>query len=162
MKKIKFRLMEISVLLLFYFLPFVCICIDTKLFQYNAELLPVILKWCVFWGVGVRLFTAGLMQISLPSYTATEIFNITEDKAFAVVRELGFANLSLGAVAVASLFIPDLRNAATVLGILFFAMASLQHLLRRNKNATERFVTITDCTIVLELLIPFLLITSAF
>ena len=54
-------------------------------------------KWFVFWAVGVRLLIAAARQIAKPEFTARDIFEIEDVKAFVVVQELGFANLALAA-----------------------------------------------------------------
>jgi hypothetical protein len=61
-------------------------------------------RWFVFWGVGVRLFLAGLRQISQPRYTAEIILGIKSTDSLTVVRELGFATTAIGFIGVGSLF----------------------------------------------------------
>src|ERR1700693_987047 len=61
-------------------------------------------RWFVFWAVGIRLFLAGARQVIQPQFTAEEIFDIHERGSFAIVRELGFANLSMGLLGIFSLF----------------------------------------------------------
>src|SRR3569623_2132907 len=63
-------------------------------------------RWFVFWGVGVRLGLAGVRQSLQPAFTAKEIFKMAGDEAFPVVRELGFANISMAVIALASVGIP--------------------------------------------------------
>ena len=53
-------------------------------------------KWFTFWGVGARLFLAGLNQVFRPSFTAEEIFEIGDPAVLPIVREIGFANLAIG------------------------------------------------------------------
>lgn len=64
----------------------------------------LIVVWLVFWGIGIRLITAGLRQILKPAFTAETIFNLRSAESHIVIRELGFANLTLGLMAGASLF----------------------------------------------------------
>jgi hypothetical protein len=143
MKK-KLGMFEISIVLFFYILPVISIAADMIVFH-ETTVLQVILKWCVFWGVGLRLFTAGFKQALTPDFTAKTIFEVTDAKAFPIVRELGFANICTGFIGTISLFFPNFRLAAAIVG---------------KKNATEMFVTITDLSIVLELAVP--LCTIAF
>src|SRR6478609_6215113 len=67
-----------------------------------AGLVALIGKWFVFWAIGVRLFLAGLRQIADPAFTAKTIFRIEDPKALIVVQELGFANMALGLLGIAS------------------------------------------------------------
>lgn len=60
-------------------------------------------RWFVFWAIGIRLFTAGIRQIVRPRFTAETIFGTTDPGALKIVPELGFANVSAGAVAIASI-----------------------------------------------------------
>ena len=152
MKK-KLGMLEISIVLFFYILPVISIAADMIVFH-ETTVLQVILKWCVFWGVGLRLFTAGFKQALTPAFTAKTIFEVTDAKAFPIVRELGFANICTGFIGTISLFFPNFRLAAAIVGTLYFSLALFQHLFRKKKNATEMFVTITDLSIVLELAVP--------
>ncbi|WLC77724.1 hypothetical protein KTC99_22485 (plasmid) [Clostridium estertheticum] len=150
-------LFKISVVLFFYICPVISILIDMLVFK-EFLLVQVILKWCVFWGVGLRLFTAGLKQALTPEFTAKSIFDVTDVKAFPIVRELGFANICSGFIGIISLFMFNFRLLAAIVGVLYYSLALFQHLIREKKNSTEMFVTITDLSIVLELGIPLLII----
>lgn len=63
-------------------------------------------KWFTFWGVGVRLFLAGLSQAFRPQFTAQGILGIGDESAFVLVREIGFGNLAIGTLGLLSLVIP--------------------------------------------------------
>src|ERR1700749_728071 len=93
----------ISVLLFMLLLPVGCI-----LYQWQIEKIslswPLTGKWFVFWAIGARLFIAGLRQVTKPAFTAKEIFHMTTDESYVVIRELGFANLCFGTLGVLSLF----------------------------------------------------------
>ncbi|OBR96524.1 hypothetical protein CLRAG_03940 [Clostridium ragsdalei P11] len=155
--KRKFGFFKIVVILFFYVLPLISIIIDVFIFK-NTMIVQVVLKWCIFFGVGLRLFTAGLKQSLNPAFTAKGIFNITDEKVFPIVRELGFANICFGLIGITSLLVSNFRYTAASLGILFYFLAFMQHMIRKNKNSTEVFVTITNLSIVLELLIPMFII----
>lgn len=60
--------------------------------------------WWAFWGVGTRLFVAGVSQLVNPGRTAQGILGIDDSSAELVVHELGYANLSMGLVAMLSAF----------------------------------------------------------
>jgi hypothetical protein len=88
-----------SVLLLLLIFPLASIAAEVVRFGHNIGDMGLIGKSFVFWAVGVRPFLAGVRQVLQPSFTAVEIFEIHEPKALAIVRELGFANLSMGLLA---------------------------------------------------------------
>ena len=77
-----------SVLLLLLIFPLVSIAAEGIRLGHGIADVGLIGKWFVFWAVGVRLFIAGARQVLQPSFAATEIFEIHEPKALAIVREL--------------------------------------------------------------------------
>lgn len=132
---------EISIVLFFYILPVISIAVDFIVFH-EMTIFQVILKWCVFWG-----------DRSL-AFTAKTIFEVTDTKAFPIVRKLGFANICTVFIGTISLFFPNFRLTAAIIGTMYFFLALFRHLFRKKKNATEMFVTITDLSIALELAVP--------
>jgi hypothetical protein len=93
----------LTVLLLLFVLPAGCVLAEAIAGRDASDLLLIVGKWFVFWGVGVRLFLAGVRQIFQPAFTATKIFELVEPGALPIVRELGFANVTMGALGLASL-----------------------------------------------------------
>jgi hypothetical protein len=85
-----------SVLLLLLIFPLASIAVEASRFGHSITDMSLIGEWFVFWAVGIRPFVVGLRQVFQPSFTAVEIFEIHEPKACAMVRELGFANPSMG------------------------------------------------------------------
>jgi hypothetical protein len=85
-----------SIVLLLFVLPAGCVIGQMLWFAGAADVMLLVGKWFVFWAVGVRLFIAGVRQVAQPQFTAESIFEIKDRAAFAIVRELGFANLSTG------------------------------------------------------------------
>lgn len=67
--------------------------LELLVFRPGASILIVFGKWFVFWGVGARLFLAGLRQMIQPEYTAKTLLGIHDPESLIVVRELGFATL---------------------------------------------------------------------
>ena len=90
-------------------------------------------KWFVFWAVGVRLFIAGVRQVAQPQFTAESIFEIKDRAAFALVRELGFANLSTGTLGLANLAVPAWVVPAAIVGGLFYGLAAAGHVSRQEE-----------------------------
>lgn len=154
--KRKIGLIQVSALLFLFALPTVCIVYECILGRFSS--FPrVMLKWSVFWAVGMRMFTTGLKQIFSPEFTCKEIFEVQDEKCFAVCRELGFANISMGLCAMISLVLKEFLYGGAFLGLTYFGIAIAQHLVRRSKNDTELFVTLADAIAICELLVPMLL-----
>lgn len=84
---------EWSVILFFFIVPIIAIIFEISLLNTKTSFVDIALKWFVFSGIGLRLGSAGIKQILLPSFTAKEIFNIVDKKSFVIVRELGFSNV---------------------------------------------------------------------
>lgn len=131
-----------SVILLLFVLPCVSIAIQWPSGAHATA--PLIGKWFVFWGVGVRLFLAGLRQTVQPRFTAEEIFEIHEIKSHAIVRELGFANLSLGTLGICSLVRAEWMLPAAIVGGLYYGLAAVGHVFRKSRNAKEYVAMVSD------------------
>ena len=132
-----------SIILLMAVFPIASILIEAYLWG-APDLLFLIGKWFVFWGVGVRLALAGLKQISNPSFTAETIFGIKDPRALIVVQELGFANLSIGLLGLLSLRYPAWVMAAAITGGLFYGLAGFKHLIKGDRNNIENIAMISD------------------
>ncbi|MDQ0559461.1 fumarate reductase subunit D [Rhizobium mesoamericanum] len=126
----------------------------------DANLVFLIGKWFVFWGVGLRLFVASLKQIVNPAFTAETIFGLTDHKAESLVQEIGFGNLSIGMLGVLSLFEPQWLVPAAITGCLFFGFAGLKHLLERGRNRSRNIAMISD--LWLSLVLAFYLSAAFF
>ena len=155
--KRKIGLIECSAILFLFVLPILCILYEYSFGSYS-NLPRVMLKWNVFWGVGMRMFTTGLKQIFSPEFTCKEIFEVEDEKCFAVCRELGFANITMGLCAMISLILKEFLYGGAFLGLTYFGVAIAQHILRSSKNGTEKFVLMADAVAILELLVPMILI----
>ena len=113
----------------------------------------LIIVWLVFWGIGIRLLTAGLRQILKPAFTAEAIFNLRSTESHIVIKELGFANLTLGLMASASLFLPSWQLPAACMGIFFYGAAGIQHVIKRPVSANEWIALVSDLYISILLLV---------
>ena len=152
MWKRKIGLYEISVVLFFIIVPIIGTTIETISSMQEANISQTLLKWFVFSGVGLRLFSAGLNQAISPSFTAKEIFNITDEKSFVVVREHGIGNICIGTVGILSLFVVELVLASAITGVLFFGIAGFMHLFRKRDSKSENFAMVSDFFIFAALL----------
>lgn len=127
----KLGLYEWSVLLFFLIVPIAAILIECYAVQINSDFKTIAFKWFVFSGIGLRLFSSGIKQILQPKFTAQEIFNLKDEGAVPIVRELGFANVCFGTIAIISLIIGTFRIPAAIAGGLYFALAGIMHILKR-------------------------------
>ena len=140
------------VTLLLLVLPVASIIAEEMLSASTVDLVFLIGKWFVFWSVGVRLFVAGVRQVAGPRFTAEEIFAIRDPGSFAIVREVGFANLSMGILGICSVVRFGWTVPAAVVGGLYYGLAGLGHLIRSEKNSKEYLPLISDFFIFLVLL----------
>jgi len=139
-------------ILLLVILPVFSITYDVHFENETFEWL-LIGKWFIFWAVGMRLFVAGVRQSSNPEYTATKIFDLKSAESFVVIRELGFANISLGVMGILSVINNHWRLIAGITGCLFFGLAAMQHLFKKPDSRNEIIATIGDLFIFIILLI---------
>jgi hypothetical protein len=104
-------------------------------------------KWFIFSAVGLRLFLAGIKQVKDPAFTAKQIFHMSSEEVYPVLRELGFANMCFGLVGIVSLFRPDWRIVSAFASGLYFGIAAVQHGWRGAVGINERFALWTDLVI---------------
>ena len=127
--------------------PLVSIFIDRayqKKREFSQPVIETSAKWFIFWGVGIRTLTAGISQTLNPAFTAS-ILEIS-DTCFVAIREIGFANISMGLLAVISLFIPSWRKAGGFCGGLYLGIAGLLHVGRipEGINLKETIAMVSD------------------
>ncbi len=141
----------LSVFLLTIVVPLVSIAVDHFLLHSPLPLTALLGKWFVFWAAGVRLFSAGLKQFFQPEFTAKQIFHMTTDEAFPVVRELGIANIAVGAAAIVSLWKPSFVLPIAIVGAIFFGIAGINHVREKNKSRNETVAMATDLWVAVVL-----------
>jgi hypothetical protein len=133
-------------------LPIISVLIQHA--QSPVESLAVLTgRWFVFWGVGVRLGLAGLRQIVQPSFTARTIFQMTNDEALPLVRELGIANAGTALVALLSIVAPSFVLPASISAALFFGAAGVTHLAGRDRSRHETIAMVSDIFIAVVLVV---------
>ena len=145
----------ISVSVLTFILP--AICFVTEHFFTNTVLsFNLFGKWFIFSAVGLRLFLAGIKQVINPEFTAKEIFHLDSSDSFPILRELGFANLCFGLVAVVSIFKPEWRTVSAFASGLYFGFAAIQHGFNKTSGINEKFALWTDLIIFVFLSVYFI------
>ena len=65
-----------AIIALMLVLPLLSVAAQTSMLPDAAALMGLVGKWFTFWGVGVRLFLAGLSQVFRPHFTAEDVFGI--------------------------------------------------------------------------------------
>ncbi len=138
-----------TVILLLLVFPAACIGIEVGFMHHPSGLMSLTGKWFIFWGVGIRLFVAGARQVTQPRFTAQAIFHIQGTEPLPIVRELGFANLSMGALGILSLFQMSWIVPAGVVGALYYGLAGSGHIGQKEKNAKELMAMASDFFIFL-------------
>jgi hypothetical protein len=141
----------ISILLLLLVLPIGSIAVEALAFHGSTDLVGTTGKWFVFWAVGVRLFVAGIRQVMQPRFTAGTIFGIQDRSADAIVREVGFGNLAMGTLGLASLALVSWVVPAALVGGLYYGLAGLGHLARGQRNTHEQIALVSDLLMFLLL-----------
>jgi hypothetical protein len=115
----------VSAVLLVAILPAASVILEAALATHGLSIMALVGKWYVFWACGVRLVLAGLRQVSQPCFTAAEIFNLDNVKAFPMVREIGFGSLAMGTLGVCTIFRPAWLIPAAIVGGLYYGLAGL-------------------------------------
>ncbi|MGH6735966.1 MAG: DUF6790 family protein [Methyloceanibacter sp.] len=137
----------VAIVLLMLVLPVASVAAEMVWHPGAASLMALIGKWFTFWGVGVRLFMAGVMQTLRPRFTAESIFDIGDPASLAIVREVGFGNLAIGTLGLASLAQPKWVVPAALAGGLYYGLAGAGHLMRKTRNAKEQVALVSDLAI---------------
>jgi hypothetical protein len=138
------------ILLLMLVLPAASAVVEFAMSQGAAAWLPLVGKWVVFWGVGIRLLVAGIRQVIRPGLTA-EMLGVKEPSANVLVRELGFGNLAIGATGALSLTLPGWTLAAAMCGGIFYGFAGVQHVFAKDRSTEENWAMVSDLLIFLVL-----------
>jgi hypothetical protein len=137
------------VTLLLVVLPVWSIIMESCLRPGRSGLWDLTGKWFVFWAVGIRLLMAGFRQTFQPAFTAQEIFRIKDKASFAIVKELGFANLCTGLAGVLTLWLPAWLVPTAFIGGLYYGLAGIGHLTKKVDSPNEMIALYSDLFIFL-------------
>ena len=75
------------------------------------------------------------------------------DDPLAPFREVGFTNLAMGTIGLASLWAPSCRVPAVRAGEIFLLLAGIAHMRRGNRNATENAALWSDLAAAVILIV---------
>lgn len=131
----------IAILILMLAAPLAAIAIEAAIS--GAGLVALSGKWFVFF-FGLRLLTAGLYQIAKPQFTAQTIFRIADPNALKIVKELGFANLAMGAFGVITIFNAAWIVPGAIVLAIFYALAGGQHVMNAQRTSSENWAMGSD------------------
>jgi hypothetical protein len=140
-----------AVLLLTLFLPAAAIGVDLWLHP-GADLIWLIGKWFTFFAVGIRLSIAGIRQNVQPEFTARDIFKVQDRAAHAIVREVGFGNLAIGAAGLLTLALPNWLQATAFIGGVYYGLAGIGHAIKTDRNMNENVALVSDVLLFMILL----------
>lgn len=112
----------------------------------------VIFAWILFWSVGIRSVSAGLVQLVYPQYTAQTIFELSTGTEFYIfIRELGVANFAIGVTAIVSVWIKNWRIPAAFISLIFNTFLSINHILHFQAGGNELASLAADLFVVVML-----------
>jgi uncharacterized protein YjeT (DUF2065 family) len=133
-------------------------CTTFEVFQANqgAFAFSILLKWFVFWAVGVRLLVAGLRQIIQPRAAAHVVLGFKEQESRVLVRELGFGSMAIGCIAAGSLPWPAWLMPAAIAGSVFYTLAGVNHFLRKARTGNENVAMVSDVVVAVVLIVCLL------
>ncbi len=137
----------VVVVMLLGVLPVGSILAELAIYHTSGDFIALIGKWFTFWAIGARLFTAGLMQTLNPRYTRVNIFEVTDENANDIVRELGFGNLALGILGALSILTPAWTPGAALAGGLYYGLAGFRHAMSKAPNDQRKFAMISDLAV---------------
>lgn len=127
-------------------LPIVSV-IGEAMMTTSPDLLWLVAKWFVFWGIGIRLLLAGIRQVMQPSFTARTIFHMESPDAEKLVTEIGFGNIAIGFVSCLSLLFPAFVVPMALCGGLFLGLAGIKHIGNSGRTPEETTALLTDLII---------------
>jgi len=141
------------VISLMFVFPIISIITEIFFFKSASGTIFLVGKWFVFWGVGMRFFTGGLRQSITPKFTAEKIFEFKTSEPLVIIQELGFANLSLGMLGILTIFNSSWIMPSAIVGCMFYCMAGIKHLTRKERNLSENVAAYSDLWMFLVLLV---------
>jgi len=141
---------------LMFVVPIGCTIFEVFELNHGAFGFGILLKWFVFWAVGIRLLLAGLRQIIQPRYTADTIFGIKGADSRILVRELGFANIAIGCIAAGSLLSSAWLMPGAVAGSVLYCLGGVHHFLRKARKRHENIAMVSDVVVAVVLIICLL------
>ncbi len=143
MARPKVQLYLVSVLLFMLILPIGCI-VTEHIHSPDLSVWFLVGRWFIFWAIGVQLFIAGIKQSVNPAFTAKQIFRLDSTDSFIIIRELGFANISIGFAGILTVIEPAWCPPVAIAGGLYFGFAGLLHVFKKPDSFNELVAMVSD------------------
>ena len=112
--------------------------------QNNIEL---ILGWLIFWSLGIRAFSAGLMQIFNPIYTNNLLQLELND--YIIIREHGINNVGIGFLCIISFYKHFLRKYSCMIKLISCTGFSILHIIRIEKIEFDEIISLISNFIII-------------
>jgi hypothetical protein len=144
------------VIALMLVLPIGCAIYEVFHSNHGIFAFGLLLKWLVFWAVGVRLLLAGLRQMLQPGYTAEVVLGIKGDDCRRVIRELGFGNMAIGSIGAGSLLNDGWLLPAAIAGAVLYGLAGVNHFLHKARGMNENVAMVSDVLVAVVLIVCLL------
>lgn len=84
------------------------------------------------------------MYVPIVIYTAENILGLTGAESLFFVRELGFANVSMGSVGIATLVASSWVMPAAMLGAIYYRLAGINHCFHKGRNQLQNVALVSD------------------
>lgn len=140
----------LQIILIMVVMPAICIVIEL-LRSKSGLSLNVVIKWILFWTVGIRSLSAGLVQLIHPQYTAETIFHLTGNEFYIFIRELGVANTAIGLSAIISFKMINWRVPVAFISFIFNLFLSINHIVNFQAGLNEAVSLGADLFVVVAL-----------
>ncbi len=140
--------------------PVISICAEAIIKGIPAD--PGLMgKWLIFWVAGIRLSLRGIKRIYRRGAAPAIFFNEERKETFLMIRELSFANITIGVMGILSVVNSNWRQIAGLAAAIFFGLSALQHFFIKPVNGKEMAIMVTDI-IVFAILLLYLFFTLGY
>lgn len=141
----------IFVLTVMIVIPIICTLIE--FFGKKDGFFNLLLKWVIFWTIGIRALTAGFMQFTNPQYTMGLLSLPVESTI--IVRELGFLQFGVGLAAILSMFKKSYLEPVLICHGIFMVGASYLHISRASHIDFGELVSLLGDLLVVTIVIIY-------
>ena len=109
--------------------------------------IELILGWAIFWSLGIRTFSAGLMQTFNPIYTNNLLQLELND--FIIIREHGLNNIGIGLLCIISFYKHFLRKYSCMIMLISCTGFSILHIIRIEKIDFNEVISLINDLIII-------------
>ena len=134
-----------------FIIPIICVGIEYH--KRKSGFISILCKWFVFWSIGVRATTTGIMQFANPTYTMALLQ--LEETSKIIIQELGYAQFGIGIVALLTLVNKSYMGAAAISYGAFMCGASLIHISRISTAEFDEMMSLVGDILVIIIAITY-------